>query len=184
MKKIILAASILMTIGDSAIAAQPAGNGNSSSAAPAVFVDGAGKIIGRVVPQPATANIAGVLVSYQTESVAFALTLDQDAGTPRSTGFKWVQGVIFFATGDCTGQAYIIQTSAVGQGGARWAMALAQGNQWTGYVSLPNAAFQTTTFASVLNATGCHPTSSGGPALPVAASFPLDALGIPPFFMK
>ncbi len=142
------------------------------------LVDAKGRLVGRY-------HQFAVVLPFRGQLLTLPLQGDwnEQLQRPNSSGFTWARVGLFYATPDCTGQAYF-WTSAVG---TRYAAAtVLDDGQYYAYIGEPGKAVNVT-IASYFdsNANGCYPYAADGqPYMALTDVVPLASLGQPPFMLK
>ena len=161
-------------------------------AAPDLY-DSTGKAIGQYKGD-------SVVIPYSNQTVRVYLDnhWDYGAGRPLSSGVTWKYVPVYYATPDCTGQAYIGSGAGTPAGtppstatgpayGSQYVVAPnKQGNQWTAYVSAANPTYTQYPLQSERQYDGSCAAKSQ-PSLwttPVQTTVPLNTYGTPPFYIR
>lgn len=158
------------------------GNGNppTDTSGAVQIVDSTGKTVGRAISVGVAVSVNGLVLAFQLR--------EHDS----SMGFDWDRRylVMTFATPNCTGQPYLLNSMTVG--GSRPISTQRIGNQWVAYYArIDRVNF---TMRSWLYEDGsCRTDSPNGGTIPlpwdtlgypVDQQLSLDALGIAPFFYR
>ncbi|SNS93056.1 hypothetical protein SAMN06265795_109115 [Noviherbaspirillum humi] len=163
------------------------------------LVDSTGREVGRFKGDSVT-----VLYSGQVVRIYVDAHWDYTQGRPLSSGLTWKHVPLYYATADCSGQAYMgtSPTAPVASGaaapaagapytqpayGSHFLFAPSKvGTAWTAYISGENPTFQQVAIQSERQYDGSCAAKSY-PNLwvtPVVTQTGLEIYGVPPFYVK
>lgn len=167
--------------------------------AAADLYDSAGKAVGQYKGD-------SVVIQYNNQPVRIYTDghWDYSQGRPVSSGLTWKHVPVYYATADCTGQAYLptAPTAPTAQGspapatgpaysppayGSQYLVAPSrQGTDWTAHISAQNPQYSQVAVQSERQYDGsCAAKSYGSLWLtPVQTSVPLNTYGVPPLYVR
>lgn len=144
-----------------------------------VLVNNEGKTVGRFV---GGGFFGAALIAYKNKPLVIRLEANPELS---KGGMRWESGFLYYASSNCTGKAYLYTVAP--SGSHKPVQVMKEGNRFIAYIGRSGDQERPASLQSGRNGgTGiCYPSNYTGRVVsPVEATYNLNLLGTPPFYVE